>query len=99
MNDALAVGYTVTQPLLNLLFGFVWGVVAGPFRYPLKIWLALLFFVSVRIVGDWLFSQPHIAFEWLRLYVYATLFFIGAQGARWLRVGYGREGSSDPKRM
>jgi hypothetical protein len=81
--------YTVAQPFLNLGFGFIWGTLFPDLpKRPLVLWALLLFFVSVRVVGDWLFSQPHLPWEPLRLYMYATCFFLGIALARFLRAMY-----------
>ena len=82
--------YMLAQPALNLAFGFLWGLVFGftPFRRPFMLWVLLMVFVSVRTVGDWLFSQPHLPWEPLRLYLYATCFFLGIAIARLLRRLY-----------
>jgi hypothetical protein len=90
MNNIDLLIYTLAQPALNLAFGFAWGAVFGfiPFRRPLMLWLLLMVFVSVRTVGDWIFSQPHLPWEPLRLYVYASCFFIGIMFARYLRGWY-----------
>jgi hypothetical protein len=80
--------YTVAQPVLNLAFGFGWGLVVQGMptrRNALGLWALLAVFVSVRMVGDWLFNQPHLPWEWARLYGYATCFFAGIMLARFLR--------------
>jgi hypothetical protein len=81
--------YTIAQPFLNLGFGFIWGTVFPELpKRPLVLWVLLLTFVSVRVVGDWLFNQPHLPWEPLRLYLYATCFFAGIALARFLRAIY-----------
>lgn len=81
--------YSVAQPFLNLGFGFIWGTIFPDLpKRPLALWALLLTFVSVRVVGDWLFDQPHLPWEWLRLYLYATCFFLGIALARLLRNIY-----------
>ncbi len=79
--------YTIAQPVLNILFGFLFGFLLQevPFRRLFMFWIALVVFVSVRVVGDWLFQQPSVLpWETVRLYVYASCFFLGTAGARWL---------------
>lgn len=79
--------YSIAQPALNILFGFLFGFFLEqlPFRRLFMLWVALVVFVSVRVVGDWLFQQPSVLpWETVRLYVYATCFFFGTVGARWL---------------
>lgn len=90
MNGIDSLIYTLAQPALNVAFGFAWGTIFGflPFRRPLMLWLLLMVFVSVRTVGDWIFSQPHLPWEPLRLYLYATCFFMGIMFARYLRKLY-----------
>jgi hypothetical protein len=82
--------YSIAQPILNLGLGFIWGVIfpSVPLQRPLALWGLLIVFVSVRVVGDWLFNQPHLPWESLRLYLYATCFFAGIMLARYLRVVY-----------
>jgi hypothetical protein len=84
--------YSIAQPILNLGFGFIWGVVfsSAPIQRPILLWVFLIVFVSVRVVGDWLFNQPHLPWETLRLYTYATCFFAGILLARYMRVVYRR---------
>lgn len=87
MTDLIV--YTVAQPILNLAFGFIWGTFFPDLpKRPHVLWALLLTFVSVRVVGDWLFAQPHLPWEALRLYTYATCFFIGIVLARFLRSVY-----------
>ena len=89
--------YTLAQPVLNVGFGFVWGLIAQtqPFRRSLWIWALLVVFVSVRVVGDWLFGLPHLPWETLRLYVYATCFFVGLTLAWLLRSIYHSAGRGE----
>lgn len=89
--------YSLAQPVLNVFFGFLFGLAiftneSLPWRrLAWYAWGGLLVFVSVRVVGDWLFQQPHLPYETLRLYMYATCFFFGIAIAGYLRTLYGTE--------
>lgn len=82
--------YSIAQPILNFGFGFLWGTIfqSEPLRRPVALWALLMVFVSIRTVGDWLFEQPHLPWEALRLYLYATCFFFGIMTALMLRRAY-----------
>ena len=87
--------YFVAQPCLNVVLGFVFGLVAPwvirdrKWGFWLWLWALLLVFVSVRIVGDWLMGIPAPApGESLRLLLYATSFIVGLIIARLLRTAY-----------
>ena len=87
--------YSIVQPFLNVLFGFVFGYVAPwvmrdrTWTFWLWLWILLMVFVSVRIIGDWLMGIPGPApGESLRLLLYATSFMVGLVMARLLRIAY-----------
>jgi len=87
--------YFIVQPCLNVLFGFAFGLVSPWVIRERKwgfwswLWILLMVFVSVRIVGDWLMGIPVPApGESLRLLLYATSFMVGLVIARLLRMAY-----------